>query len=65
MSKFNNFILLKVLVFKHKGDFATISHYLEGFTCICVKFHVQSRYSLGEISEKPAWKLENMVSTIL
>ncbi len=31
---------------------------------LCVKFYAQSRCSLGEISENPAWKLENVVSTI-
>ena len=29
-----------------------------------MKFDAQTRCSLGEISEKPSWKLENMVSTI-
>ena len=29
-----------------------------------MKFYVQSRRSLGEISEKPSWKLINVVSTI-
>ncbi len=29
-----------------------------------MKFHAQSLCSLGEISEKPSWKLENLVSTI-
>ncbi len=39
-----------------------VKSYLEGF--LCVKFYVQSQCSLGEISEKPSWKLENVVSTI-
>ena len=29
-----------------------------------MKCYAHSRYSLGEISEKPSWKLENMVATI-
>ncbi len=29
-----------------------------------MKFYAQSRCSLEEISEKPSWKLENVVSTI-
>ncbi len=29
-----------------------------------MKFYEQSRYSFGEISGKPAWKLINVVSTI-
>ncbi len=32
---------------------------------LCVKFHVQNLSSLGEISENPSWKLENVVTTIL
>ncbi len=38
-----------------------LSHIQKAF---CVKFYAQSRYSLGEIGEKPSWKLENVVSTI-
>ncbi len=29
-----------------------------------MKFDAQTRCSLGEISEKPSWKLQNVVSTI-
>ena len=34
------------------------------YKALCVKFYVQSQCSVGEINEKPSWKLENVVSTI-
>ena len=37
-----------------------VESYLEQFM-----FHAQNMCSLGEISEKPAWKFENVVTAIL
>ena len=35
-----------------------VESYFEGF--MCEIFYAQSRYSLGEINEKPSWKLEKV-----
>ena len=54
--------LIPNFFFKHIEILVSkVESYLEGFVC---GFHAQSRCSLGEISKKPSWKLENLVSTI-